>query len=193
MAQRVVLASSSPYRRELLERLGLSFEAQPPGVDEDAIKKSLTEPSEIVRKLALAKAEAVAPKAKDALVIGCDQLAIVDGKVLDKPGTAAAAIEQLQGLQGREHFLMTAVAIVHKKGVVEFVDTANLVMRKLTKAEIERYVALDKPIDCAGSYKIEAGGIALFERIEGADFTAIMGLPLIALSGLLRARGFLLP
>jgi len=193
MAQTVVLASSSPYRRQLLERLGLSFKAEPPGVDEDAIKKSLSEPSEIVRKLARAKAEAVAGKTKDAIVIGCDQLAIVDGKLLDKPGTAAAAIEQLQGLQGREHFLMTAVAIVHKKGVAEFVDTANLVMRKLTKAEIERYVAADQPIDCAGSYKIESRGIALFERIEAADQSAIMGLPLLRLCQELRELGIPLP
>jgi septum formation protein len=189
----LILASTSPYRRQLLERLGVAFTAEAPDVDESAVKREIKEPAAIVRKLALAKAESVAKKHKGATVIGCDQVAILDSALLDKPGTAAAAIEQLQKAQGREHFLMTAVAIVHKGGVAEFVDTANLTMRKLTKAEIERYVAADEPLDCAGSYKIESRGIALFERIEASDQSSIMGLPLLKLCEELRKLGVQLP
>lgn len=189
----LILASTSPYRRQLLERLGVAFTAEAPDVDESAVKKELKEPAAVARKLALAKAESVAKKHKGAIVIGCDQVAILDSALLDKPGTAANAIDQLQKLQGREHFLMTAVAIVHKGGVAEFVDTANLSMRKLTKAEIERYVAADEPLDCAGSYKIESRGIALFERIEASDQSSIMGLPLLRLCEELRKLGLQLP
>jgi septum formation protein len=189
----LILASTSPYRRQLLERLGIAFTTESPGVDEDAVKKKLKEPAEVVRTLAREKAQSIAGKHKNAIVIGCDQVAILESALLDKPGTAAAAAEQLQKLQGREHFLMTAVAIVHKGGVAEFVDTANLTMRKLTKAEIERYVAADEPVDCAGSYKIESRGIALFERIEASDQSSIMGLPLLKLCEELRKLGFQLP
>jgi septum formation protein len=193
MAPAVVLASTSPYRRQLLERLGLAFTVEAPGVDESAIKRASTDPAETVRKLAAAKANAVAARHAGAIVIGSDQAAVADGAVLDKPGSADAAHAQLQRLQGREHFLMTAVAIVHAGGTVEFVDTARLVMRKLTAAEIERYVAADRPLDCAGSYKFENRGIALFERVEAADQTAITGLPLLRLCAELRALGVTLP
>jgi septum formation protein len=189
----VVLASTSPYRRQLLERLGLAFSVEPPGVDEAAVKRATTDPAETVRKLAAAKANAVAARRAGAIVIGSDQAVIADGALLDKPGSAAAAHAQLRMLQGREHFLMTAVAIAHAGGVVEFVDTARLVMRKLTAAEIERYVAADQPLDCAGSYKFESRGIALFDRVEAADQTAITGLPLLRLCAELRALGVAVP
>lgn len=189
----LILASTSQYRKQLLERLGVAFTAEAPDVDESVVKQEIKEPAEVVRKLARAKAESVAKRHKGAIVIGCDQVAILDSALLDKPGTAAAAQEQLQKLQGREHFLMTAVAIAHKGGVAEFVDTANLAMRKLSKAEIERYVAADEPLDCAGSYKIESRGIALFERIEASDQSSIMGLPLLKLCEELRKLGVQLP
>ena len=121
------------------------------------------------------------------------RLATIDGAILDKPGTAPNAIAQLQRLQGKEHQLLTAVAIAHPGGLVEFVDATFLRMRPLTAAEIERYVAAEQPLDCAGSYKIEGLGIALFTRIQGEDQTAITGLPLLRLGQELRALGLCVP
>lgn len=189
----LVLASTSPYRRQLLARLGVPFQCERPGVDEDEVKRTRRPPQEVVVELARRKALAVAARHPEALVIGSDQAATLDGEVLDKPGTAAAAAAQLQRLQGREHRLLTAVAIAHAGGLVEFLDTTSLAMRPLTPGEIARYVAAEQPLDCAGSYKIEGLGIALFERVHGDDPTAIVGLPLLRLCRELRALGCSLP
>ncbi|MBL8728853.1 MAG: septum formation protein Maf [Planctomycetes bacterium] len=189
----LVLASTSPYRRELLARLRLAFTCAPPGVDEGAVKRSGREPAAVVAELARQKATAVAARFPDAIVIGGDQCACLDGAVLDKPGTVAAAIAQLQRLSGRSHELHTAVAIVHPAGLVAWTDVTRLTMRPLSDAEIERYVTAERPLDCAGSYKIEALGIALFERIESADQSAIQGLPLLRLAAELRALGLSVP
>ena len=192
----LVLASTSPYRRELLERLRVPFTCDAPGVDEAIVKRSATSAEAVVKELARQKAKTVAARHRDAIVIGSDQAACIDGTLLDKPGTAAAAIAQLERLQGRKHELLTAVAIVHEQapnGVVEFVDRTRLVMRTLWRDEIERYVAAEQPLDCAGSYKIEGLGVALFERIECDDQTAIMGLPLLRLCHELRQLGIALP
>lgn len=189
----LILASTSPYRRELLERLRVPFACEKPGVDESIAKQALREPLAIVTTLARQKAQAVATRHPHAIVVGSDQAATLDGAILDKPGTAANAVAQLLRLQGRAHQLLTAVAIAHPGGLVEFVDTTTLTMRALTPAAIERYVAAEQPLDCAGSYKIESLGIALFERIESADQTAIQGLPLLALCRALRALGLPLP
>jgi septum formation protein len=189
----LILASTSKYRRELLARLALPFTAVAPGVDEDAVKRTTPDALAVVATLARAKAQAVAASRPDAIVIGSDQAATLDGMVLDKPGDAANAQAQLLRLQGREHRLLTAVAIAHPRGLVEFVDTTMLAMRTLSAVEIARYVAAERPFDCAGSYKIEGLGIALFERVVGADPTAIVGLPLLRLCGELRALGFALP
>lgn len=189
----LILASTSPYRRELLLRLGVPFACERPGVDEGAVKRALGEPLAVVRELAKQKALAVARRFPTAVVIGSDQAATIDGTMLDKPGTAANAIAQLARLQGRAHTLLTAVAIAHPRGLVEFVDTTTLTMRALATAELERYVASEQPLDCAGSYKIEALGITLFERVTSDDQTAIQGLPLLRLCRELRALGFALP
>jgi septum formation protein len=189
----LILASTSPHRRALLERLRVPFTCEPPHVDEDTVKRSEPRADTVVRTLARAKALAVAACHPAAIVIGSDQAAVVDGALLDKPGTAANAIAQLQRLQGREHALLTAVAIAHPRGVVEFVATTTLRMRALTVAEIERYVAADRPLDCAGSYKVESLGIALFDAIAGDDHTAIVGLPLLRTCRELRALGVALP
>ena len=189
----LILASTSPYRRELLERLRVPFTCEKPGVDENVAKRQLSDALAIVTTLARQKAQAVAERQPHAIVIGSDQAATLDGAILDKPGTAANAIAQLQRLQGRAHQLLTAVAIVHPRGLVEFVDTTTLTMRPLTTPAIERYVAAEQPLDCAGSYKIESLGIALFERLESADQTAIQGLPLLALCRALRELGLPLP
>lgn len=189
----LILASTSPYRRLLLERLRLPFACERPGVDEDEMKRTLRDPLATVQALARAKARAIAARFPAAIVIGSDQAATVDGEILDKPGTTANACAQLQRLQGREHQLLTAVAIAHPGGLHEFVDTTHLHMRELTAAEIERYVAREQPLDCAGSYKIEGLGIALFDRIASEDQTAIVGLPLLRLSHALRGLGLALP
>jgi septum formation protein len=189
----LVLASTSSYRRDLLARLRLPFSCEKPGVDEDAAKRSLRDPAAVVAELARQKARAVAVRRPDAIVIGSDQGACLDGTMLDKPGTAANAIAQLTALAGRTHELRTAVAIVHAHGLVEWTDVTRLTMRALAREEIERYVAAEQPLDCAGSYKIEGLGIALFERIESEDQTAIQGLPLLRLSAELRRLGLSVP
>lgn len=189
----LILASTSPYRRELLARLGVPFAVAPPGVEEAAFSKQGLAPGDLAVQLARGKAAAVARHHPSAIVIGSDQLACVDGRPLGKPGSATAAAAQLRLLAGREHRLTTAVAIAHPRGMVEFADTATLAMRALTDDEIDRYVAADQPLDCAGSYRIEGLGIALFARIDCGDHSAILGLPLLRLAHELRALGLRLP
>ncbi len=189
----VALASSSPYRKQLLERLGIPFECVAPGVDEAAARGAETSPIAIARTLARAKAAAVAKDRPKDVVIGSDQVCALGEEVLGKPGSKAAAIEQLGKLQGHEHLLITAVAVQRGGEVEDFVEVTTLRMRKLQKAEITRYVELDEPLDCAGSYKFERAGIALFDRVEGEDHTAIQGLPLLKLAAALRRLGVPVP
>lgn len=191
--RRLVLASTSPYRRQLLERLRIRFTSERPEVDEQAVKKGGGDPLAVATELARRKALAVQARCPDAVVIGSDQVATIDGRILDKPGTAEAAKAQLQLLAGRRHALLTAVAIALDDRVIAFHDVTWLCMRALTTAEIDRYVAADSPLDCAGSYKIEALGIALFAAIDGEDQTAITGLPLLRLAAELRQIGFDVP
>jgi septum formation protein len=191
----LILASTSPYRRTLLERLGLPFRCVAPGVDEAAFKQEITDPAALALRLAVTKAEAVATRFPDSVVIGSDQLAAIDGDILGKPGSPSAAVAQLERLAGRTHGLVTAVCVLrHSDGLCRtHTDRTRLTMRPLSHDELTRYVALDDPTDCAGSYKIESAGVALFERIETDDFTAITGLPLIALARLLRDFGISMP
>lgn len=189
--RRLILASTSPYRRALLERLGLAFDVVSPGVDEDALRH--LPPEVMVQALATRKAEAVA--ADDALVIGSDQALDLDGEVFGKPGTAERARAQLARLAGRTHRLLTAVAVRDTaSGRVEVaLDTHRMTMRALSEAQIARYVELDQPLGCAGSYMLERTGAALFARVEAdpetADDTAIVGLPMMKLLMLLRRFG----
>lgn len=189
---RLILASTSPYRRALLERLGLPFECRRPGVDEDAEKSRWSyTPTGLVTHLARAKALSVAePRAT---VIGSDQMVVLGTRILGKPGSLAGAMAQLSDLSGKTHELLTAVSVVQKGRVLQHLDAARLTMRSLNPEEIERYVHADQPIDCAGSYKLESRGIALFESIESADQSAIVGLPLIGLTTILRNLGFPIP
>lgn len=147
----------------------------------------------MVRHLAKCKALAVFERHPNAVVIGCDQAAIVDEQLLDKPGNVANATAQLQKLRDREHRLVTAVAIAHADGLLEFSDITRLSMRKLSDSEIARYLAAEDVLDCAGSYRIEGLGITLFDRIDTRDQTAITGLPLMQLSQELRKLGVALP
>jgi septum formation protein len=189
----LVLASTSTYRRALLERLGVPFRALAPLVDEEALKEPSLSPVALAGLLARAKAESLADVERDSVVIGGDQLVAFEGRIFGKPGDAVGAIEQLLMMAGRTHELVTAVAVWHRGRTIEHTDVTTLWMRPLTRDEVERYVAADRPFNCAGGYKLEERGITLFERIESADHTAITGLPLIAVTTILRRLGLAIP
>lgn len=185
----LVLASTSPYRRELLARLGLPFRTRAPVCDEDELKGAGLAPADLAAALARAKAESLQGVEPDAVLLGSDQVAALGDRILGKPGTVEQATAQLEALAGRTHLLVTAVALLHGGRLQSHVDVTRLSMRPLSRAQILRYVAADGPLDCAGSYRIEARGITLFERIESADHTAIVGLPLIACTSMLASLG----
>ena len=189
---RLVLASTSRYRREMLARLGLAFECVAPGVDETPCDGEA--PQALVERLAGEKAAAVARAMPDACVIGSDQLAEFDGRVLGKPGTPDRAVAQLSSMSGREVAFLTALCVMRGEHVFGLhVDRTVVRFRTLSSAEIERYVEAEQPYDCAGSFKSEGRGITLFDAIETQDPTALIGLPLIATSRLLRDAGYALP
>ncbi|MBW3568383.1 MAG: Maf family nucleotide pyrophosphatase [Proteobacteria bacterium] len=190
---RLILASTSPYRRELLARLGVPFDVAAPGTDE--FRRPGEDPKEMVSRLARDKAAAVARNHEDSLIIGSDQCAVLGGHVLGKPGSFDKAVSQIAAASGHSVRFLTAVC-VHEAGsgrIREAVDETIVRFRKLDDAEIRRYVDREQPLDCAGSFKSEGLGITLFEYIENRDPTALMGLPLIALAGLLRDAGLVLP
>jgi septum formation protein len=185
----LILASTSRYRRELLERLRLPFEVVSPRVDEQALPGEA--PAALALRLALAKARAVAAARPDAVVIGSDQVADLDGMALGKPGTHERALAQLRQLSGRRAVFQTAVAVVRVGSGFEQVLLAPVTVhfRNLSESEIERYLRLERPYDCAGSAKCETLGIALLDAIDSDDPTALVGLPLIRTSRLLREAG----
>jgi septum formation protein len=174
-----------------MDRLHLTYEVANPELDESTYKAQHQDPEALVRQLATAKAQAVAHRFSNALIIGSDQCAAIDGQILDKPQTAPNAIEQLSLLNGKEHRLYTGVCVLHSEGgeCECEVDIHTLRMRKLSNAQISHYVRIDAPLQCAGSYKIESLGVALFEQIEGEDATAIIGLPLMRLVRMLQRFG----
>lgn len=191
----LILASTSRYRAMLLARLGVAFRQVDPGVDESAWKARLAgEPTALAEGLALAKARAAAADHPGAVIIGGDQVVAVGGAILGKPGTAERAERQLARIAGRAHELITALAVVApgREPIIR-VEVARLHARALDAAAIRRYVAADSPLDCAGSYKLEERGIALFERIEAGDHSAITGVPLMALTSILLDLGFAIP
>ncbi|MFP8833254.1 Maf family protein [Hydrogenophaga sp. XSHU_21] len=192
-ARTLVLGSTSRYRRELLQRLGLSFDVVGPEVDETPLQGE--SPASTARRLALAKARAVARRHPDAVVIGSDQVADLDGEALGKPGTHERAVAQLQRMQGRTVLFHTALAVVCVASGFEATDLApvRVVFRQLDDDEIERYLQTEKPYDCAGSAKSEGLGIALLDRIDSDDPTALVGLPLIRTCRLLRQAGVKVP
>ena len=190
MAPRLVLASTSRYRALLLERLGLPFSVQAPGIDEAALPRERA--AARAARLAEAKALAVAARLPGACVIGSDQVAALGRRIFDKPGDATRAREQLEAASGRRVVFHTAVAVrgPGAGGARSHVDRTVVRFRKLDSREIARYVELERPFDCAGSFRSEGLGITLFESIETHDPTALVGLPLIWLAGALRAAGF---
>jgi len=183
----IILASTSRYRRELLARLKLPFAARSPDVVEDAIAGEA--PAAMAARLALAKAASIV--APNAIVIGSDQVASLDGQVLRKPGSADVAVAQLRLAQGRTVVFNTAVAVIATGSgtTLRHVDRTEVLFRRLDDAALERYVQLESPLDCAGSFKSEGLGVALFERISSEDPTALVGLPLIFVAEALRKLG----
>jgi septum formation protein len=190
---KLVLASTSIYRRALLERLGVPFRACAPLCDEESFKSINQDPRSLAESLARAKAASVVSVEPHATIIGCDQVVSFQGQVFGKPGSFATAVDQLMAMSGQTHELVTAMVVLRAERILRHTNVTSLRMRRLSRLAIERYVAADQPIDCAGAYKLEARGIALFEKIESDDHTAITGLPLIALVTILRELGYDLP
>ncbi len=186
---KLLLASTSRYRRELLQRLQWPFDVVAPQTEERA--EPGEQPAALARRLALAKAHAVAALHPDAVVIGSDQVADLDGEAIGKPGNHARATEQLQRFSGRAVVFQTAVAVVCLQTGFEQVELAPVAVqfRALSATDIEQYLLLEQPYDCAGSAKSESLGIALLERIDSDDPSALVGLPLIRTCRMLRSAG----
>jgi septum formation protein len=182
----LILASTSRYRRDLLQRLGVPFECIAPGADEARLPDE--PPAAMASRLARLKAEVVAARHPQALVIGSDQVALRGHEILGKPGTVERCREQLRASSGKEVVFLTAVHVIDgMAGRTEsHVDRTVVKFRELADAEIDRYIERDQPLDCAGGFKAEALGIALFDRIESDDPTGLTGLPLSWLCGALR-------
>nr|WP_225737447.1 Maf family protein [Dyella acidiphila] len=189
----MVLGSTSRYRAELLHRLGLEFELRAPGTPEDELPGEA--PAMRAMRLAIAKATAAAAGLPDALVIGSDQVAELDGALLEKPGSAARAHAQLSASSGHSVHFHTALCLLDTRDgrVRTHLDLTQVHFRQLDSAEIARYIEREQPLDCAGSFKCEGLGISLFERIDNSDPTALIGLPMIALAQLLRDAGLSVP
>ncbi|HVS75868.1 MAG TPA: Maf family protein [Steroidobacteraceae bacterium] len=189
----LILASTSPYRRSLLERLGVPFTALPPQTPEDNVPGEL--PPDRALRLSIAKAQAIASRRPEAVVIGSDQVAALGSKILEKPGDAARCRAQLTAASGSSARFHTGCAVIGPQAGIRMVhiDTTTVFFRSLADQEIERYVERERPFDCAGGFRVEGLGISLFESIESRDPTAIIGLPLIWLAGALRRAGFAVP
>lgn len=189
MRQKLILASTSPYRRELLGRLGLPFEVTNPQTDESPLADE--PPEAMALRLSEAKARAVAHTQTDALIIGSDQVATVDGKIYGKPGTHERAVEQLRALSGKTVNFFTGLCLLNARtGVSEVRGIPTLVtFRDLSDKEIENYLRREPAYNCAGSAKSEGLGIALMSSMRGDDPNALVGLPLIALCDMLRKQG----
>ncbi len=186
----LILASSSPYRKTLLQRLGLPFRTISPAIDETPRPEET--PHQLVARLGLEKARAVARFHSGAIVIGSDQVAVHRGTVLGKAGSPSAARTQLQSLAGQSVTFLTSMCVLSNGAshqIFQHIDTTQVSFRTLTPAEIKNYVDKDQSWDCAGSFKVESLGICLFERIDSQDPTALQGLPMIALCHFLRQLG----
>ena len=192
-APEILLASSSPYRRGLLDRFLAEFEAVSPDVDET--NNEGLAPHELARHLARAKAEAVSASSRNALIIGADQLAVLDGHVLGKPGSHQKAVEQLLAASGKSVTFLTAVCMLDPvtRKRYEHTDETVVHFREFDRRLAEAYLRLDEPYDCAGSFKSEGMGITLFSKLEGDDPNTLIGLPLIRLVEMLGNEGLELP
>jgi septum formation protein len=191
--KKIILASKSPYRKQLLERLGINFLTENSDFDENPLKEKIQDPSELTRELSIAKARVVAAKNPDSLIIGSDQVCHLEGVILGKPGTIVGAVNQLMQLQGKIHELVTSYAIIENEKVIVSTNVTKLKMRKLSEKQIKKYLSTDNPIDCAGAYKLELNGISLMEYIDTEDYTSIIGLPLVQLANDLNKMGIVVP
>ena len=193
--KKIVLASTSIYRREQLATLGIAFESQKPKFDEDtekgAIARELKNPILIAQKLSHCKGASLA--CPDTICISGDQLVAFEGQILGKPETRGNSIIQLQMLQNKTHELVTACTVFHGLAPIELTVVTTVKIKPLTLDQIARYVDLDQPWDCAGSYKIEKHGVQIVESIKTDDFTAIQGLPLLLLANVLGSLGISIP
>ena len=189
----IILASSSPYRRGLLDRILDAYEAVDPEVDES--NNDGLGPAELARHLARNKAEAVAINARDALVIGADQLAVLDDQVLGKPGNHAKAVEQLLAASGKTVTFLTAVCVLDPVGRARYEHTDKTIVRfrQFDRRLVDAYLHHDEPYDCAGSFKLEGAGYVLFESVQAEDPTGLIGLPMIWVADRLLQLGYLLP
>lgn len=187
MTPQLILASTSPARRELLTRLGLTFTVCPPSYDEGAVVG--LPPSELALRRAVGKARSVASQRPACVIVGADQVATVDGVLLGKPGTVSRAEEQLRSMAGRWVEFHTGVAVIWDGRERSRVEPFRVRLRPLSHGAIRTYVAAEQPLQCAGAFQIEGLGIALMEELQGGDYTALIGLPLIALTSLLAELG----
>lgn len=178
---RLILGSSSPFRRELLEKLDLSFECDSPDIDETPLKNE--KPEDMVARLAKAKAMAIAERNPQSIIIASDQCATLDGEIIGKPGDHEGAVTQLQKASGRCVTFYTSLCVYNGQSEVseEVVEPFYVYFRELTDQQIENYLKKEEPYNCAGSFKSEGLGISLFERLEGNDPNTLIGLPLIQL------------
>ena len=193
MDTKLVLASSSIHRKALLERLRLPFSCHPPNIDE-SIRADEPAPA-LIERLAQTKALTIAKQYPDALVIGSDEVAVVDGQILSKPEEHTGAVRQLKLMSGKVVEFLTCVCLINSRSGRQQLDTVTVEVqfRELTDSEIDCYLEWVKPYDCAGSFKSETGGITLVNRISSHDNTALLGLPLISLQRMLRNEGYKLP
>lgn len=186
----LVLASSSPYRAALLKRLGLSFETRSAHIDETPLPQE--QPQQLVTRLAEAKARAVGAQFPNALIIGADQVAVLDQHILGKPGTHQQALQQLRAESGREVTFYTGLCLLNTatRRVTITLEPFRVQFRQLTEVKIERYLQREQPYQCAGSFRAEGLGIVLFKRLQGDDPNALIGLPLIRLAEFLEQEGY---
>lgn len=189
----IVLASSSSHRRELLARLQLPFTCHSPEIDESPLPNEA--PQALVQRLALSKARTLAQHYPNHLIIGSDQVAVLDQQIIGKPLHAAGATQQLSAASGRSVMFLTGLAVIDTRQQTEQVDYVpfSVHFRKLTSSQIQRYIEREQPFDCAGSFKSEGLGVSLFSATEGSDATSLIGLPLIRLCDMLRNCGIELP
>ena len=189
MSQQLVLASTSPFRKQLLEKLHVQFITDKPHVDETALAGETA--IELVERLAIAKAQALASTYSNALLIGSDQVCVNNGKILGKPGNFDNAFAQLKAASGKKITFYTGLALVNSKTghIQSLVEPFTVSFRELTDAMIENYLNKEQPFNCAGSFKSEGYGIVLFDRLEGKDPNSLIGLPLISLIKMLEAQG----
>ncbi len=189
----IVLASSSSYRRELLTRLQLPFICHSPEIDESPLANET--PQALVQRLALSKARTLAEQYPAHIIIGSDQVAVLDQQIIGKPLHAAGARQQLTTASGRSVVFLTGLAVIDTRSNLEQIDLVPFTVhfRTLSAAQIQRYIALEQPFDCAGSFKSEGLGVSLFRATEGSDATSLVGLPLIRLCDMLNACGIAVP